>query len=680
MNTTNVMNSFALMSLEYGNNNKDYYDMIIPFILLILEDEKKQNKVISVKQTANLLNERFNIYLPKNVIESILRRLTNEEYQYTKVKDGIFYYTDKEYDKSDFMGKRSRVIEHQNAVFKSLKDYFNNYTVDFQYDSDKLESKLVSFLCKYGISVLSYENCSDVIENSKNDMYNYYIGKYIIYIKDNDTVLFEYIREIVKGAMLSTAFYSNESIKNFKTDKKITNLSVYLDTPLIIYLLGISGKEYKESVEELITLLVSLNVEILTFEHIVLEVEGVFDAYVAHYNNNSLDETYNFEYLIENKTRPAEILLHKSNIKSELEKYGVKISPTPDVTVQNCSIDMVQAEEYLSKRLHYKSKTRRENDVISVCSMYIKRSRSDYMRLENCEALFITTNLLLSNIMKEYFKNVEKRRDFPAIVDDANFTSMIWLKASTPSDKLPTLKIITDALAMQQVSDDFWDEYLKQIEFMKQRDEIDDTCLYKLKYDSFLKKQVYEVSNGDVRKITHKDIVKLIEIDDARRHQAIMNERDQYKQDADSKHKLLIKEKALRYIEGIHLWKIGYQISRFVNFLICVLMILVSQVISTIVKGNFIKGVPYSGGVGFALLVLNKVFDKWISKQVEFLKKICLLKSLKILMNEVQKRDTEYSDKIKEWILENTEYFNMIKESAEIDAITDGVDVQEGAA
>ncbi len=664
-----IVNSFALMSIEYANNNKDYYDMVIPFVLLIMMEKINKNNVIAIKQIETKLEERFGIFLPRNVVESILRRLTNKQYGYVKIENGIFYNTDKRFDKADFMKKKDEVTKHQEYVLSGLKKFIDSNYSEFEYDTNTLENTMISFLCKYGSSVLSYKNSISIINNIKNDMYSYYIGKYIVYTKDNDKKVFEYIREIVKGAMLSSAFYTNEDIKNFKVDKKITNLSVYFDTPLIIYLLGVSGVEYKEAVEELVNILKKLGVNIFSFEHIIDEVEGILDAYVKHYNANSLNKTYNFDYLIENKIKPAEILLYKSNIREILNEYGIKIEFTPQVTPANNTIDWEKAEEYLESHLQYKTESRRENDIKSICSMYINRSRCDLLRLENCESIFITTNISLSRIMQRYFREKENRKDFPAVIDDSYFTSMVWLKASTPSDKLPTLKLIADALATQEVPDEFWNEYLQQIEKINGLSPLDDATLYKLKYDSFIKKQVYEVASGDVRKIAHIDIAKLIEEDDERRHKKIIEERNQYKAERDEKDKQIIKEKAIKYKKGFQLWKIPCIMSKHMLIIICIFIVLCSEFISSIINGNIIKNIPYAGATAIIIVsVINKVLDKWISLKKEQFSILCTQCGRRILERKIEKYDLDYKDKIIEYIIKDNKYFEMYKKSDEVES------------
>ena len=62
--------------------------------------------------------------------------------------------------------------------------------------------------------------------------------------------------------MYASALHMQHNLKRIQTNSKIDNLVVYLDTPLLLHVLGYSGEELKESVTELVSILKNLRVEI----------------------------------------------------------------------------------------------------------------------------------------------------------------------------------------------------------------------------------------------------------------------------------------------------------------------------------------------------------------------------------------------------------------------------------
>ena len=68
-----------------------------------------------------------------------------------------------------------------------------------------------------------------------------------------------------------------------------------------MHLLGYSGKALYESISELTDLLQKQKAKIRYFRHNLKELEGILNAYIRVYNLNKLNESYNFDYFIENE-------------------------------------------------------------------------------------------------------------------------------------------------------------------------------------------------------------------------------------------------------------------------------------------------------------------------------------------------------------------------------------------
>ena len=182
--------SFAIMSVEYGQNNKDYFDMLIPFILVVLKNNYTSNKqAISVKKVNEYLNQDFGFGLQHNVLEALLRRITNKKYGYLLTQNNNFFLTDKEINIGDFSIRKVEARQHQDDVFSSFKAYLDNIQ-NFNYDEEEMKKKLIIYLNRYGFSVLSEQEIELILED-KNDIYTHYIGKFISERRNTTPIIFE---------------------------------------------------------------------------------------------------------------------------------------------------------------------------------------------------------------------------------------------------------------------------------------------------------------------------------------------------------------------------------------------------------------------------------------------------------------------------------------------------------
>ena len=132
--------------------------------------------------------------------------------------------------------------------------------------------------------------------------------------------------------MYATALFMQENVRNIQVKSKIQNLKVFLDTPLLLYVLGYSGEEFQESVSELISILKSLGVEIGYWQHNIDELRSILDAYERHYDQGTLEQSRNFEYFLMNKITPLDISRFKATLNTDLDKMGIFLQEDVEIS------------------------------------------------------------------------------------------------------------------------------------------------------------------------------------------------------------------------------------------------------------------------------------------------------------------------------------------------------------
>lgn len=508
--------SFAIISAEW-DNNRDYLDMIIPFVLNSI-NAHKQTGIVSLIETKERLKEEFGISILSNLLELIFKRLTNEEYAYLKLEKSTFYLTGKEIKTEQFEKDRLTARENQQRVLKELFRFLDSN--DVEYNKTEIESDLIKYLSKYGYKVLE---STDFMYEDPLNIVNFRIGRFIEYIYHNDEVVFEYVKEIVKGAMLASTIHVQNG-KKLRLNKKFNGTEVYFDTSLLFYALGYSGKAQEVAIKELINVLQEAEAKVCYFSHTLEEVNGILDAYISLYKNNSLYRSYNYDYLIQEKVTDVQALQYKAMLRTNLDRLGLVYKETLSFDSEEVKkVDWLGFEKYLNEHMIYNKETSRDNDIKSIVSMYMIRKRDDYLRIESCDAIFVTTNLSLVQHTNNYFKEHEKRKDYQAIIDDTLLTSIVWIKCAKCSDELPTMKLISDALASQIPNKKFWEEFLKTVDEYKDKDIISEDNANELKYEAFCKRNIYNASDGDYRKVTHGTILETLELNERLKHKELVN-------------------------------------------------------------------------------------------------------------------------------------------------------------
>lgn len=157
------------------------------------------------------MTERFGIKLPSNVVEMIVRRLAAQGY--IRIEKNVCYLTDKKIDTKSFEEKSLVAETHQRELFLRIRDFLKEQYPSFEFDKEVLEDLFIQYLSKYGRGVIAFSDNEIQIDDSKNELYNYYIGIFISYVKENDKKYFCYIKEIVYGAMYASALHMQHNLK-----------------------------------------------------------------------------------------------------------------------------------------------------------------------------------------------------------------------------------------------------------------------------------------------------------------------------------------------------------------------------------------------------------------------------------------------------------------------------------
>lgn len=152
---------------------------------------------------------------------------------------------------------------------------------------------------------------------------NYQIGCFILHAKENDTLLFDGMTEIIKGVMIASIIYlgSNEATK-FVKKRRMREVDVYLDTTLLLYALNYKTREQKQVADTLLNLLRANGARLHVFREHYNEVTDILknfrdrDAY-------SFNLSQTLERLEEDKISSVEVDMEINELSYNLINWGL---------------------------------------------------------------------------------------------------------------------------------------------------------------------------------------------------------------------------------------------------------------------------------------------------------------------------------------------------------------------
>lgn len=654
--------SFSLISSMWGKYKKDSIDMLIPFVLYSFSELDNDNSIVSVIDTKEYVEKEFGLKILSNVIEIIFKRLAKEEHNILIKDKKRYLLADGKPDISEFKLQRENNKKSNYIVQQEFYKFLDNKNIT--YDQNVASNALISYLCNYGRNVIA-DNIA-ILENG--DIWNHRVGEFIQLISKYNELIFDYVKNIAKGGMIASIIFNN-STENYSSNKKFKNTTIYYDTSLLMHLLGYSGKALYESVSELTDLLQKQNAKICYFRHNLKELEGILNAYIRVYKLDKLNESYNFDYFIENDIQPEIISEYIVLLEKNLKSRGLDVEDTPSYQNIAGNIDWEKFDEYLEKNIKYINPNRRRNDVESLAAIYRLRTYSKYTNYESCQALFVTTNPSLVYHAKKYFRLDEERTGIPAIVDDTFLTGFIWLKNENIYEQLPTLKIISDALSSQTLSAEFWNLFLKKVDTYEKQNIITFEEAARLKVDIFTKKNIYDLTDGDIDKLDHGTMKELLKRNDRERHKTLLEENDKLlsnKRNQDNTilelSNKIINSKVQYYLsQKMKMWRFIIIIGKSWLFILCFILVLLTKLFDFLLSiGNsvFVNITVIS----FFFSVILKFIDKKFSSYNKGVEYWFYKKSFNNINNMIKNSEQEYCDEIISKIKENVKEFKLLPE------------------
>lgn len=487
MNRTLI--SLAIIKSNWERNKTDYIDNFIPFTAAILND--KEYKKINLETFQNDFRDRYGLHIPKNALITIFNRARKKGI--VKRNQGDFLY-DKEASSSSIKSIESTDVERKfNKVIKAIKT-FAKEEHEITVQETEIEEALLSFLKQHDLDILFAAKDHSVLPNVKsNKKLKYLISSFTLFAAKEEPTLFQFLVDISIGHALSGAILYSE-LNSFSG--KLKDLNIYLDTPLILGILGFSGEFKRSSIEEL--------VKILNEEKANVYILDTTRGEVVHILNDGLVWLQKGIYDLEKASR---ILRHchregitASDLEQKilsldrlLEEYQIVSTSVPDhVSNEKFQIDEIELKRTIKRTYkniikdydynNYSKEGTINRDVKVLSGIYRFRQGIKPKVIKDSKHLFITSNTALAFASK-IFESKENGSHFtiPTCLTDVFLGTVIWLQSPQKIENLNTKKFIADCYSATQPTTELIKKYMLEVEKLKQEKKINSDEYYILR-------------------------------------------------------------------------------------------------------------------------------------------------------------------------------------------------------
>ena len=294
------------------------------------------------------------------------------------------------------------------------------------------------------------------------------------------------------------------------TKSNYQSLTVYLDTPIVVGLLGFSGLQKQNSLKEFVTLLKNVGINLCVFDKTLDETEQLLSAWkddlarknYKRFNTKTLELLRHLGY--DSARLDTEIKLLKSSLEHmEIAvKYGFKAK-------RQFQCDELALEKAIST--NFKESKNLEHDTVCISRIYNMREGKLISDLDQSFSVFVTPNTGLVTTANKFFEEEIPKKTIPLIVSEQWMTAMFWLKKPELFGNLPMEQIISSAYGLLYTDDKFWKSFIAKLEQLEKSKKITEDDLIQVRWDSDLLGMVHDVSVDVGENFSDEDVFDIVE-------------------------------------------------------------------------------------------------------------------------------------------------------------------------
>ena len=507
----NLLIGTAMLNAFWEINKKDTFDLLVPFVKYSIAKTTKQGEKIDTKRMVEYLKQMFGYdTIPSYAVSVILKRLSPRILAKEKSNYRLKVSLDSETEKFD--KKYLECREQQQKVAQSLMAFLNeNLNLNQNYDEESALSVLIKFFVNNGLLIQTNVNVLEAYK-LKDDKLNYLIAQFVLQEAKSESVVFDYIKEMVKGFFLSLAI-SFQKQNNSIVQEKLSGLSCYFDTRVIINALGMNLPDEKSCALEMLNMLREKGAKLFCFRHTLGEIYDITEAYKRSLlNPKSKTNPMTLVGWDELHYSIADVDRYQSVLEQKISALGIEVVETPSIkNVEHFPVDEVALNDYIDERILYYNKEAIETDVRSIISILLLREDSHVSELEKCKYIFVTSNGKLSRVSNNYLleNKICSDREVPPFITDMDLSSIVWLKCYATHKDYPKQKLIACSISALEPSLSVMQTFFGMVDRMKSEGDISEDEAAIIRTSLFCRKQLAQIAAGDASVIKEETVYQI---------------------------------------------------------------------------------------------------------------------------------------------------------------------------
>lgn len=452
--------SFAMLQVRWDNQNSSYIDNFVPFVAHCVKTSGAQ--AIATQEVQNQLQSRFGLVLPQYALNTVIKRGVRQGL--FRLENHMLVPDEKALEGTNLEPAQQRAQRVYAQLLKKFVD-FARVKHGRQFTEDQVDDAFLAYVTDRAIPIvratLLGEGYQPYLANL-GDL-ELLVADFIVHLSRTDVEGFDLLDMIVRGCMLATALYLPDPNDRARA---VTDLTVYVDTPVLIDILGLTDDARHEAARELVKLLQDLGARVRCFSHTLQETENLLLASAPALATTVADgRTVNeiVSYAASRGWGRTQLELKAAQVERDLQALGISVGDAPDYRVR-LSLDEGRLEEVLQTVVGYARPETRSYDVRSLTAIWRLREGRSQRHLESARAIFVTSNEYLVRASARFFEETPNGSQVPVATLDSQLGTVAWLKRPMAAPDLPKRQLVADCIAALEPGNQLWERFLEVIE------------------------------------------------------------------------------------------------------------------------------------------------------------------------------------------------------------------------
>jgi hypothetical protein len=500
---TSTLTSLAILKVDIDEGNRDYVDYLAGFVIEALAIRRPE--IASETNVVQFLDDEFGFRIPMKAVQTVLRRIAKST-KYLVLRDRA-YFTTSALPKPAMAIRRTAAEQQIQTVIEGLCQFSQKIGVNPPWTHEKATSAILSFLSRFAIDCLRTHVFNTVLPQVPESgvIEHYVVGKFVRDAHSANRELFNSFIVLVKGQMYANALTCPDLQS---LDKKFRTLTCYLDTPVILDLLGLHGKAFEAATKELVELVTDLTGSVHVFQHTFEEVLNVLRFAIDHYDDLRASNRILRELRATNEPK-SDLILTAGNLEERLKSLKVRVVETP-LYAEKYQVDEEALRVALLDEIGYLGESALSFDVNSVRSVYVKRKGTTPVRLEDAVAVLVTSNSRFAKAAYDTGKSHNSSREVSPVITDYSLANVSWLKSPLKRPTMPEKETLALCYAGMEPSPALFEKYVSTMDSMHKRGMISEDDHALLRASGVAQSDLMNLTMGDDEALTEKSISKIL--------------------------------------------------------------------------------------------------------------------------------------------------------------------------